>query len=262
MSCTITQNLQIVKGTRADYEMLSHYHYRESYVGSAIGCADGETSPAAMRRGGPYAAVFALKGEFSASTKLETAGVIVYTMPAAGCQLRTTATGGLFAGLDKSARLKLIGKNIRTISRVIIEPRFRSLGLAARLVRETMPLMNVPFIEALAVMGRVNPFFEKAGMTRFDPPPSAGCVRLIEAFGTVGVDEQDLVDPRLVQQKLDGLRRPAAGFIEREIVKFLQGYGKRRFMQGGIERARFITGNLTDRPVYYLWKNPKVKLRV
>ena len=33
--------------------------------------------------------------------------------------------------------------------------------------------MNVPFIEALAVMGRVNPFFEKAGMTRYDAPTSA-----------------------------------------------------------------------------------------
>ncbi len=243
MSCTISQHLEIVKGDKNDYESLSHYHYRESHVG-------------------PYAAIFALKGEFSTAERLQTVGVIVYAMPAAGCQLRTTATGGLFAGLDKSARLKLIGKNIRTISRVIIEPRFRSLGLAAAIVRETMPLMNVPFIEALAVMGRVNPFFEKAGMARFDAPPSVGCIRLIEAFSAVGVDEVDLVDLRLVQQKLDGLRRPAAGFIEREIVKFLQGYGKRRFMQGGIERTRFIAGKLTDRPVYYLWKNPNEELRI
>jgi hypothetical protein len=60
---------------------------------------------------------------------------------------------------------------------VIIEPRFRSLGQAVRLVKETMPLMNVPFIEALAVMGRVNPFFEKAGMTRFALRNSLGISR-------------------------------------------------------------------------------------
>ena len=96
--------------------------------------------------------------------------------------MRNTATGKVFAGFDRTTRLKLINKNIRTISRVIIEPRFRSLGLAARLVKETMPLMNVPFVEGLAVMGRVNPFFEKAGMTRFDAPPSPGCARLIEAL--------------------------------------------------------------------------------
>ncbi|MFH1370505.1 MAG: hypothetical protein ABII09_04385 [Planctomycetota bacterium] len=264
MSCTITQNLEIVPGTRADYETLSHYHYRESHVGSAIGCADGETSPAAMRRGGPYAAVFALKGKFRTATKIETVGVIVYAMPVSGCRMRSEATP-IFSGLDKSTRLKLINKNIRTISRVIIEPRFRSLGLAARLVKETMPLMNTPFVEALAVMGRVNPFFEKAGMTRFDAPPSVGCVRLIEAFGATGIDEQDLIDLRLVQQKLDAMldaRSSMLDFIEHEMTRFLQGYGQRRLMKPGIERTRFIVSKLTDRPVYYLWKNQNVELRV
>jgi hypothetical protein len=242
-TCTITQNLQIVKGTRGDYESLAHYHYRESHIG-------------------PYAAIFSMKGKFRTATKIETVGVIVYAMPAAGCQMRSAATGGLFAGLDKSSRLKLIGKNIRTVSRVIIEPRFRSLGLAAAIVRETMPLMNVPFIEALAVMGRVNPFFEKAGMTRFDAPPSVGCVRFMEALGAVGIDEQDLIDPRLVQRKIDGLGLPAADFIEREMVLFLQGYGQRRLMPPGIESTRFVLSKLTDRPVYYLWKNPNVELRI
>ena len=246
MSCTITQNLQIVRGTREDYESLSHYHYRESHIG-------------------PYAAIFALKGKFSTAAKIETVGVIVYAMPAAGCQMRSAATGGLFTGLDKSSRLKIIGKNIRTISRVIIEPRFRSLGLAARLVKETMPLMNVPFIEALAVMGRVNPFFEKAGMTRFGGPPSVGCVRLMEAFSAVGIDERDLIDPRLVQQKLDAMldaRSSMLDFIEREMTRFLQGYGRRRLMQPGIERTRFVVSKLTDRPVYYFWKNTGVELRI
>ena len=214
MSCTVTGNLNIVQGTRQDYESLSHYHYRE-------------------HRLGPCAAIFALKGKFRTAAKLETVsaghltvGVIVYSMPTAGAQLRSIATQGVFSGLDKSTQLKLINKNIRTISRVIIEPRFRSLGLAARLVRETMPLMDVPFVEALAVMGRVNPFLEKAGMTRFDAPPSAGCVRLIEAFAAVGIDKQDLIDPQLVQQALDKLKWPAADFIEHEMTRFLQSFGQ------------------------------------
>jgi hypothetical protein len=78
----------------------------------------------------------------------------------------------------------------------------------------------------------------------------------------VGIDERDLIDPRLVQRKLDELNRPAADFTEREIVQFLQGYGQRRLMQPGIERTRFIVSKLTDRPVYYLWKNPNVELRI
>jgi hypothetical protein len=241
--CTITKNLEIAPGTRQDYESLSQFHYRE-------------------RRLGPYASIYALKGKFRTATKLETVGVIVYATPTAGGQMRNIATGGVFAGLDKSTRLALINKNIRTISRVIIEPRFRSLGLAARLVKETMPLTNVPFIEALAVMGRVNPFFEKAGMTRFDPPVSADCVRLTSAFSAVGIDEQDLIDPQLVKHNLDKLQRPASDFIECEMTQFLQGYGHRRLMPPGLNRTKFILSKLTDRPVYYLWKNPNVELRI
>jgi hypothetical protein len=246
-ACTITKNLEIVTGTRADYKSLSHYHYRESHLG-------------------PCAAIFALKGKFRTATKLETVGVIVYSMPTAGAQMRNIATGECFAGLDKGTRLKLINKNIRTISRVIIEPRFRSLGLAVRLVKETMPVMDVPFIEALAVMGRANPFFERAGMTRYDAPMSASCVRLIEALSAVGIDEQDLIDPAVVQRELDKLgtedRGQKADFVEEEMTRFLQSYGQRRLMQPGIERTRFILSKLTDRPVYYLWRNPNVELRM
>jgi hypothetical protein len=245
MSCTITQNLKIVPGTKKDYESLSHYHYREHHLG-------------------PYAAIYAIKGEFSSVEKLQTDGVIVYAMPTTGCQMRN-AVFGFLSGLDKNMRLALINKNIRTISRVIIEPRFRTLGLAVRLVKETMPLLNVPVIEALAVMGQVNPFFEKAGMTRIDAPPSARVCRLIEAFGAIGITESGLIDPQLVQQKLDSMldtRCSMPDFIEEEISRFLQCYGRRRLMKPGLERTKFVLSKLTDRPVYYFWKNPKLELRI
>ncbi len=240
-TCSITKMLKIVPGTRADYDSLAHYHYREHNLR-------------------PYVRIFALKGNFRTAEKLQTAGVIVYSMPTAGAQLRNIATAGLFTGLDRQSRLKLVNKNIRTISRVIIEPRFRALGLAARLVKETMPVMDVPFIEALAVMGRINPFFEKAGMTRYEPPISTDCARLTEALDTVGITEQQLIDPQLVQRKIDKLAKPARRFIEREMKIFVQAYGKRRLMKPGIERTRFVLTKLTERPVYYFWKNPNLQL--
>jgi hypothetical protein len=254
--CTVTKNLEIVTGTRADYESLSHYHYRESRLG-------------------PCAAIYAMKApalllgvnpQDKPVGLRETVGVIVYSMPTAGAQMRNIATDGIFAGLDRSTQLKLINKNIRTISRVIIEPRFRSLGLAVRLVKETMPLMNVPFVEAIAVMGRINPFFEKAGMTRYDAPISVSCVRLIEAFSALGVEEQDLIDPSLVQNRLSYFESRGTShesqFIEDEITRFLKSYGQRRLMRPGIVRTRFILNKLTDSPVYYMWRNPNLVLRV
>jgi hypothetical protein len=102
-------------------------------------------------------------------------------------------------------------------------------------------------------------------MTRMSSPPSPACARLLEAFGAVGIGEQDLIDPELVQQKLDSLldtRCSMLDFIESETARFLQSYGRRRLMKPGIERTQFILSKLTDRPVYYLWQNPSIEMRI
>jgi len=191
----------------------------------------------------------------------KTVGVITYTMPSPSLELRNVATNNFFAGFDKSTQLALINKNIRCISRVIIEPRFRGLGLASRLVRQTMPEMNVPVIEAMAVMGLVNPFFEKAGMKAYTAKMPARCIQLIEALSMVGIEEDQLINAEKVQRKLDRLPSPQAEFIELEIKRFLQSYGKRRNMQAGLERTRYILSKFTFRPVYYIWFNPKFDAR-
>ncbi len=63
-------------------------------------------------------------------------------------------------------KLAFVNQNIRTISRVIVHPQFRSLGLASRLVRCACTEATTRYVEAFAVMGRVHPFFEKGGMRR------------------------------------------------------------------------------------------------
>lgn len=244
-NCSVCKRLQIVPGTVQDYQVLARYHYRDT-------------------RRGPFAAIFALKPDsvLAARAGTRTMGVIVYTMPAPALELRNIATGNLFRGLDRGTQLQLINKNIRNIARVIIEPRFRSLGLATRLVRQTMPQMDVPIIEALAVMGYVNPFFEKAGMTPFTAKTHARCVRLIEAFSLVGIEKHQLIDAEFVQQKLDRLSVRQAKFLEMEIKHFLQSYGKRRYMSAGLQRTRYILTKLTERPVYYIWFNPNLQLGI
>ena len=240
-SCSVTKNLQIAPGELDDYSKLAHYHYRDGRLG-------------------PYAAIFALKpkADFAAQLGTKTIGVIVYTMPGPQVQLRNVATGNMFVGFDKATQLALINKNIRRISRVIIEPRFRTLGLASRLVRETMHRMDVHIVEAMTVMGLVNPFFEKGGMKPYKAKMPARCAQLIEALSLVGIEKQDLIDPQKVQQKLDRLEAPEGKFIELQILRFLQSYGKRRDMSAGQQRTRYIMSKLTARPVYYIWFNPRI----
>jgi hypothetical protein len=250
-SCSVCKKLRIVRGCLDDYKQLVHYHYRDS-------------------RTGPFAAIFALRPDstLAGQSGTNTIGVIVYTMPSPSLQLRNIATDNFFAGFDKCTHLALINKNIRCISRVIIEPRFRGLGLASRLVRQTMPEMNVPVIEAMAVMGLVNPFFEKAGMKAYTGSPQGEgpakmpvrCIQLIEALSIIGIEKRELIHPQKVQRKINRLPSPQAEFIELEIKRFLQSYGKRRNSRPGLERTRYILSKLTFRPVYYIWFNPRNSL--
>ena len=235
--CNVTKRLQVVRGSLDDYKQLCHFHYRDSRLG-------------------PFQAIYTLK------VKAATAGVIVYTMPSCGLELRNVATGNIFTGFDRATRMSLINKNIRCIGRVIIEPRFRGLGLASRLVRETMAKMAVPIVEAAAVMGLVNPFFEKAGMKAYKAATPTRCIRLIEALSLVGIEQDLLIDSQKVQRSLDSLEQSEADFIEREIKRFLQSYGKRAKISPGPERIGFVLSKLTHRPVYYIWFNPNMKLKI
>lgn len=169
-ACSLHAKLETVPGDLNDYRRLAVYHYRDG-------------------RPGAVQAVFVLRPRRAiASLGAKPAGVIVYAMPNPRVELRTIATKGAFANLDRKTELALINRNIRCIARLIIEPHFRSIGLATRLVCETMTKVNVPIIEALGVMPRVNPFLERAGMQAFAPRIPLAHVELVEALSAVGVE--------------------------------------------------------------------------
>lgn len=53
-----------------------------------------------------------------------------------------------------------------TLSRVVLHPSYRGAGIAAEFIRASCRSCRWPWIEALAEMGHLNPFFEKAGFVR------------------------------------------------------------------------------------------------
>ncbi|MGB7158168.1 MAG: GNAT family N-acetyltransferase [Tepidisphaeraceae bacterium] len=61
-------------------------------------------------------------------------------------------------------RLRFTNAHVRTISRVVVHPQFRALGLASELVRTLIAHCPTRYVEASAVMARVHPFFAAAGM--------------------------------------------------------------------------------------------------
>ncbi|PKL48749.1 MAG: hypothetical protein CVV39_03920 [Planctomycetes bacterium HGW-Planctomycetes-1] len=246
MNCTIKKYLKIVPGTISDYKPLSRFHYRDCKTG-------------------PVSAVYKIIDTHPRREQIEpVVGVIVYSMPACSVQLRNIATKGLFTKLGcANANMQFVNNNIRTIARVVIEPRYRALGLAYELVQKTMPLLEMPYIEALAVMGKVNPFFEKAGMMRYEAPQSPRCIQLAQALSAVGIEQSDLADIERTHNILHSLGGKQKAFIEKQITNFLTVYGRRvKNLPDSLKRTEFFISRLSDRPVYYLWRNADVELKI
>ncbi|MFA6187137.1 MAG: hypothetical protein WC770_08005 [Phycisphaerae bacterium] len=245
MECTVKKYLKIVEGTIADYKPLARFHYRAGRVGAV-------------------ARVYKIVDTHPMRGLIEpVVGVIIYTMPVINVQMRNAATGGLFCKLGRGAALDFINANVRTIGRVVIEPRYRSLGLAHWLIEETICLLDMPYVEALAVMGKVNPFFQKAGMMKFEAAESLRSVKMKQALSVVGIEERDFVDIERVHGKLQVLRPKGKAFIEKEIAGFLAAYGRRgRNLPDCEMRTEFILSKLADRPVYYLWRNAAIKMKI
>jgi len=92
-----------------------------------------------------------------------------------------------------------LNRNFANISRVVLHPKYRTIRLGAQLVRETMPLVNLPYVETMAVMARYNPFFEKAGMTKVaERLPHKSIVEAVEKLRESGFNPVFLASEKAI----------------------------------------------------------------
>ena len=231
--------LAIVPGSRSDYEQLARFHY----------CGPNP---------GPIRYVYKFIGSGILSELLPAVvGVIVYGPASANLAARNRATGGMFAGLDRSAALSLLNERLLCIRRVIIQPRYHGLGLATRLVRETLPMTGTPMIEAVSMIGRSHPFLRLAGMKEFPTPPDDKAERMkaaLEAAGLIGALQHD---SESVHAMIERLRPQQRTFIKNEMDRFCQKFTNRRTGRHSPGRTDFVLSKLSHSPAYYLWKNPE-----
>ena len=147
--CTIYDNIQVKKSCIEDYYKLSRFHYKSKSHEESEG----------LRARDCFKLLF--NGELI--------GVIVYSRSYLNLKPRNMVFGKRYVFTPGDLHTaNLINEEIARISRVVVHPKFRGIGLGSYLVKETMPKVDVKVIEALAVMARYNPFFEKAGMARVD----------------------------------------------------------------------------------------------
>jgi ABC-type lipoprotein export system ATPase subunit len=242
--CSLVKDMYVAEGARKDYEELAPFHYRSS-------------SLAATQK------IFTLK------RGPETVGVIVYRYPGANCFGRRQAFG-------RALSLKEVNEKVSLISRVIIHPKYRTIGLGAKLVRDTLPLCGKPYVETVAVMAKYNPFFEKAGMTKIaESKPDPKVAAAIEKLKILGFNPVFLSSEKYNMQILlgDGARVDVVREILTHVhtpllLKFAGShdpYGKEvkykeMLEDASIEKLAKIlraVAILAQTKVYLFWANPK-----
>lgn len=245
--------LRLKRGTAADYRALAGFHYRSSRPG-AITRVERlvHETPTIVGR---------YLGRRSDTTLV---GVLVSALPHLACAGRDRALPGRYTALSRRDRAIALNREVRTIARVVIHPQWRGLGLAVRLVRHALdhPEPGVRYTEALAAMGRVHPFFEKAGMTRYDLPLRPEHARLLDALDRLGLDATWLASPRALRVAL--LERPEVEqvWFEHELARWHR-HGARRSRRRSRWREPLdidvdtmlcaARDRVLSQPVYYVW---------
>ena len=99
-----------------------------------------------------------------------------------------------------------INQQLSTINRVVIHPKYRTVGLGAKLIRESLQLVGTDFVELIAVMAKYSPFAEKAGMKRIILQQEVKTIcRISQTLSSLGFDVQLLGSQNYVKQKLGTL---------------------------------------------------------
>jgi len=250
-TCSLLAGIGIERGTAADWRRLAPLHYRSHHAGAI-------TDVFRMVWRDPRGAGGAAGGAGRVGEVL--VGVIVYSRSPLSLAARNRATGGRYR-LGAACRASvgpLVNRELRIISRVVIAPNWRGLGLARRLVAETLDEVGTPYVEALAAMGRVHPFFERAGMTAYPQAPAPQGERLRAALESVGIDRMARRSAARLEAALGALGPAARRLADREIGRWARSYlaaknhktnapGRRRVLE-------LVARHLDAAPVYYLWR--------
>jgi len=238
--CSLTREMRIVEGTTEDWRRLAGFHYRSHKI-------------VAPRK------IFCLKrGE-------ELCGVIVYNYPPPTCFGRRL--------LLPKMPMKELNEKLSIITRVVVHPKYRTIGLGAKLVKETLPLAGTEYVEMPAVMAKYNPFAERAGMQKMaQQPPPREALKITETLHQLGFNVQLLGSEKYVLSKLqtlsdEGVVKVREAFIRNSHARFMkyffphQLFGKREAYTKEIKKASLeklahlikVCGFLMQTKVYLFW---------
>ncbi len=176
--------------------------------------------------------------------------------------------------MGKSPFLTLKEPTTTLISRVKVHPKYRTIGLGAKLVRETLPLVGTPYVEMPAVMAKYNPFAEKAGMQKItEQPPPKQALAIAETLRQLGFNIHLLGSQKYVLAKLQSLSEKEIATIKEAFtkhchVRFIKCFSshmpfgrkeayRKDIMKASLERLTHLIkacGFLIQTKVYLFWQ--------
>lgn len=234
---------RLVHGDASDYHALASFHYRARRPATM-------TRILALRHDRPSVA-----GRYlGRREERRTVGVLVESLPSLSCTMRDVALRDRYRPLPPQQRATLLNQELRCISRVVVHPQWRGLGLATMLVRAALDDPTTYYTESLAAMGRVHPFFERAGMTAYPRPPHEMDARLNAAMNRTGLRPIDLASLDRVRHRIAALPSTDRDWLVRELRRWYRSRS-RRDSENLDALLLAAQQRLAFEPVYYLRDN-------
>jgi len=124
-------------------------------------------------------------------------GAIVYVHPmsAAPCRERVL----------KIESMKELNEKVARVARVVVHPKYRTIGTGVKLLHDSLPLCGKSYVEMIAVMARYNPFAEHAGMNKIcESKPDKSILEVMAKLEKLGFISYLLAVPDYNKRMLKG----------------------------------------------------------
>lgn len=243
----LDKQLTLCPGAIHDYDALSQYHYRAGRPATAARVL-------VLKHNRPTVADRYQRRP----ARVGVVAVLVESLPVLQCRQRDWALGDRYKPITRPRqRAMLLTAELRCISRVVVHPQWRGLGLAVRLVQAALDDPQAPFTEAIAAMGKVHPFFEHAGMTAYPRPPHRHDARMVAALEKAGFDLLDLARLSHLLGSINALSGSTRRWVRHELHRwYRQTIGRsRQHSTDPRDHLLLARQQLLSEPVYYFHVN-------
>ena len=213
--CTVCRDVRVRVSGVEEYRRLSYLHYRA------------HEAPVPM-------------GFYAVDVGGELAGVIAYSYAPLRVKGRREAVGYV-------PDVGEVNRDWAAVSRVVVHPKYRGVGLGARLVRDSLPLVGRRHVELTAVMAQYNPFAERAGMRRvLLAEPDVGVLGAVEALRGLGFNPAMLGSRAYSEVVLAGLGAVGRGALFDALCglggRYVRRLSRRKGFMGAGEFREWLGG--------------------